>query len=40
MTPAADTGAAPQPDGDTAFAVELQVFTGPFRILADLILEQ
>jgi segregation and condensation protein A len=40
MTPSAGTGAAPQPDGDIAFAVDLQVFTGPFRVLADLILEQ
>ena len=40
MTPAVDPQAAPQPEGDTAFAVELPVFTGPFRVLADLILEQ
>jgi segregation and condensation protein A len=40
MTPAVDPEAAPQPDDGTAFAVELPVFTGPFRLLADLILDQ
>ena len=40
MTPADGPEAAPQPEGGTAFAVELPVFTGPFRVLADLILEQ
>jgi segregation and condensation protein A len=40
MTSAADPEATPQPEGGTAFAVELPVFTGPFRVLADLILEQ
>jgi len=40
MTPAVDPEAAPQPDAGTAFAVELPVFTGPFKLLADLILDQ
>ena len=39
MTPTAGPGSAERPDGG-AFAVELPVFTGPFRVLADLILEQ
>ena len=39
MTPAAGPGSAERPSGG-AFAVELPVFTGPFRILADLILAQ
>jgi segregation and condensation protein A len=39
MTSTAGPGSAEKPDGG-AFAVELPVFTGPFRVLADLILEQ
>jgi segregation and condensation protein A len=41
MTAATDprAGMGPGPDG-AAFAVELPIFTGPFRLLADLILEQ
>ena len=39
MTPAAGPGPAESPSGG-AFTVELPVFTGPFRVLADLILEQ
>jgi len=39
MTSTAGPGSAERPDGG-AFAVELPVFTGPFRVLADLILEQ
>ena len=39
MTPAASPGSAESPSGG-AFAVELPVFTGPFRVLADLILGQ
>ena len=39
MTSTAGPGSAQRPDGG-AFTVELPVFTGPFRILADLILAQ
>src|SRR5512132_348471 len=39
MTSTAGSGSAERPDGG-AFAVELPVFTGPFRVLADLILAQ
>jgi segregation and condensation protein A len=40
MTTGVDPQAAPQPESDSAFVVELPVFSGPFRVLADLILEQ
>jgi len=39
MTSTAGYGSAERPDGGV-FAVELPVFTGAFRVLADLILEQ
>jgi segregation and condensation protein A len=39
MTSTAGSGSAERPDGG-AFAVELPVFTGAFKVLADLILEQ
>jgi hypothetical protein len=39
MTPAPGPGSAESPGGG-AFAVELPIFTGPFRVLADLILGQ
>jgi segregation and condensation protein A len=39
MTPAFGRGSAKEREGD-AFAVELPFFTGPFRLLADLILDQ
>jgi segregation and condensation protein A len=39
MTPAAGGGSAREREGD-AFAVELPVFAGPFKLLADLILDQ
>ncbi|HET9249913.1 MAG TPA: segregation/condensation protein A, partial [Actinomycetota bacterium] len=39
MTTAAGPEAAGSPDGGS-FAVDLPVFTGPFKLLADLILEQ
>jgi segregation and condensation protein A len=39
MTPAVGGGSARGREGD-AFAVELPVFTGPFKLLADLILDQ
>jgi segregation and condensation protein A len=40
MTPAAGSGPLEESDGGAAFAVELAVFEGPFRVLADLILSQ
>ena len=39
MTPAVGGGSAREREGD-AFAVELPVFAGPFKLLADLILDQ
>jgi segregation and condensation protein A len=39
MTSTAGSGSAERPDGGV-FAIELPVFTGAFRVLADLILEQ
>jgi segregation and condensation protein A len=40
MSPAAGPEAGQRPGGEAAFAVELPVFAGPFRLLADLILDQ
>jgi len=39
MTPAAGTGAGERSD-DQRFVVELPIFTGPFGVLADLIMDQ
>jgi segregation and condensation protein A len=40
MTPALGPEAGERPGGGGQFAVELPVFVGPFRLLADLILDQ
>ncbi|MCI0635734.1 MAG: segregation/condensation protein A [Actinobacteria bacterium] len=40
MTPATGPGPLEESDGGAAFAVELPVFEGPFRVLTDLILSQ
>ncbi len=40
MTPASGPGPLEEAEGGAAFAVELPVFEGPFRVLADLILSQ
>ena len=40
MTPSAGADPLEEPEGGAAFAVELPVFEGPFRVLADLILSQ
>jgi segregation and condensation protein A len=40
MTPAARPGPLEESEGGAAFAVDLPVFEGPFRVLADLLLSQ
>ena len=40
MTPAAGSGSDERPNERAAFAVELPIFSGPFTVLADLLLDQ